>query len=1152
MKPTFFARRALLVLMIVFFLVPFALRGARKALETMRNDVKDWLPADFAETAELDWFREQFLGEQFVVVSWEGCTGSQDDESFMTLVDKFFPETPPSQRTPEAEPADRAELDAAEEPAEKFPARATRRTFLDERTGLYARQMRPQDVPPPEEFIGNRLELFATGDYHENWGGQHERWLKGRGDFWYYLTPAGELYEWRGGSSMLAGGLRVVRRLVTGGNRLEGRYVMSFGPVDGPWYYADPRRLAARLFKSVTTGPGVLVDLVRPGGSLENDLPEARRRLAGTLFGPDGKQTCLVVTLTDAGKHDMRRAIGRGILGKPRGQLLHMAEEAGLHGPPRPTLAPPPLSWWFAPSPTGLGPSLKLGGPPVDNVAIDEEGQVTLVRLVGLSLLLGLALIWLCFRSLSVTIMVFLVGGISAVGSVSAVFWTGSSVDAVLMSMPSLVYVLGLSGAVHIINYYREEVHDGGLRGAPERALGHGWRPCTLAALTTALGLVSLYASNILPIRKFGLYSALGVLGTLILLFTFLPAALQLWPPRRYRRKRPVEEADDTAVHRLVQGFWQHVGGWVVRRPTWVACGCGLVMAVATVGVLRLNTSVQLLKMFDADARIIRDYEWLEAHLGRLVPMELVVRVAPRAMRNEVPPEASPASTRPAEHRYKLNFLERMEIAGLVQQAVEQQFGDEGEGILGRAMLAATFAPPLPGPGGSLSQSGLRGGFSRRLEAHREELLASDYLRVDRDTGDELWRISLRLGALQDVDYGQFVGRLKGVVEPVMAGYAFREAILKSLDRQRGDRGFRGAKVYFAGAPFGKSRSAGSPYEAASKNKAWPDADAVLQTRLFAGTLWRLLVNAGVNVRDWHDPSFALPAKWPEVLAEHDCVVLLADHPQYELAQLQALGPRLIDARGHRFHATRPGDTAAAQGAAVSTIYTGLVPVVYKAQRTLLHSLIQSTFWAFVMIAFVMMLLLRSLRAGLLAMAPNVFPVVVIFGYMGWRGTLVDIGSMMTASVAMGVAVDDTIHFLTWFREALDKGLDRKQAILAAYSRCATAMTQTTAIGGLGLAIFALSTFTPTQRFGTLMLTLLLVALMGDLIFLPALLASPLGRVFRGEGRPGGQPARDEPSTALAPEPHAPLPALRSPADSGAPGEVRSLRKDASHRPRKH
>jgi multidrug efflux pump subunit AcrB len=160
------------------------------------------------------------------------------------------------------------------------------------------------------------------------------------------------------------------------------------------------------------------------------------------------------------------------------------------------------------------------------------------------------------------------------------------------------------------------------------------------------------------------------------------------------------------------------------------------------------------------------------------------------------------------------------------------------------------------------------------------------------------------------------------------------------------------------------------------------------------------------------------------------------------------------------------------------------------------------------MIAGVMMVLLRDWHrpfgitnsinpfAGMVSMVPNVFPVVIIFGWMGHRGVKIDIGTMMCASVAMGVAVDDTIHFLTWFRIGMRNGLSRNDAILESYRRVATAMTQTTLIGGLGLAVFALSTFTPTQRFGVMMVTLLAAALVGDLVLLPALLAGPLGRFF--------------------------------------------------------
>lgn len=74
--------------------------------------------------------------------------------------------------------------------------------------------------------------------------------------------------------------------------------------------------------------------------------------------------------------------------------------------------------------------------------------------------------------------------------------------------------------------------------------------------------------------------------------------------------------------------------------------------------------------------------------------------------------------------------------------------------------------------------------------------------------------------------------------------------------------------------------------------------------------------------------------------------------------------------------------------------------------------------------------------------------------------------------------------------------MSRRDAMLAAYERCATAMAQTALVGGLGLVVFAFSAFTPTQQFGYMMITILCAALIGDLIMLPALLCSPFGKFF--------------------------------------------------------
>jgi hypothetical protein len=202
-------------------------------------------------------------------------------------------------------------------------------------------------------------------------------------------------------------------------------------------------------------------------------------------------------------------------------------------------------------------------------------------------------------------------------------------------------------------------------------------------------------------------------------------------------------------------------------------------------------------------------------------------------------------------------------------------------------------------------------------------------------------------------------------------------------------------------------------------------------------------------------------------------------------------------------------------------------------------------------------------------MLPNVLPILMVFGGMGWLGIDVDVGSMMTASIALGVAVDDTIHYLNWFREELDRLGDRKKAILAAYRHCATPTLQAAVISGLGLSVFAVSTFTPTQRFGVLMLVILWLGAIAELIYFPALLAGPLGMVFRprkkaaasGETLADGSPSAgpqlhvvsgEDPGEEFASE-HKSLATSAATSGVQAPygpqkGTPRHLRPDAPHR----
>jgi uncharacterized protein len=183
----------------------------------------------------------------------------------------------------------------------------------------------------------------------------------------------------------------------------------------------------------------------------------------------------------------------------------------------------------------------------------------------------------------------------------------------------------------------------------------------------------------------------------------------------------------------------------------------------------------------------------------------------------------------------------------------------------------------------------------------------------------------------------------------------------------------------------------------------------------------------------------------------------------------------------------------ASRVAGASHIVTGMVPLFLKTQEAVLQSLIESFLIAFVVIGAVICYLLGSVRAGLLTMLPNVLPISTVFGAISWFSIRIDIGTMITASVALGIAVDGTLHLLTWFRHGISNGRTRRVAISEALDHCGPALCQTSIAVGIGLFVLLPAELSLISRFGWLMSAMIVTALFADLVLLPSLLASKLG-----------------------------------------------------------
>jgi hypothetical protein len=168
---------------------------------------------------------------------------------------------------------------------------------------------------------------------------------------------------------------------------------------------------------------------------------------------------------------------------------------------------------------------------------------------------------------------------------------------------------------------------------------------------------------------------------------------------------------------------------------------------------------------------------------------------------------------------------------------------------------------------------------------------------------------------------------------------------------------------------------------------------------------------------------------------------------------------------------------------------TGAYPLVLGAQRSVLATVVGSLTLTALAIAAILRLLLGSARAALAALAANLWPVLFVLGTMGWAGVAIDATTAMIAAVALGLAVDDTLHTLGWFRRSARRR-GAAAAAVAALGRGAPALILTTALLAAGFGICGLSSFLPVARLGALTALALVVALAADLVLLPPLLAA--------------------------------------------------------------
>ncbi len=363
------------------------------------------------------------------------------------------------------------------------------------------------------------------------------------------------------------------------------RYLESMSQVD---QVISPTNATRPIYSPMGWIPISYLHLDEPHRLVEDSIKVYQQQdLVGQLFSGDGKALSLLI------KH--RQNIKRAGADSLMTGLSHKIESLGL----------PPAHL-----------AGKARAQPVYLDLIEQEMSVFLVA----SLVLVILFLAITYRALWAVIVPLLVVALAGIWTLGLMTALGKPLDLMMVLLPTIIFVVGMSDVVHILTRYIEELRLGNSRFT---ALSTTFREVGIAtfltSVTTGIGFLTLMVSNISPIRDFGLYTAIGVLIAYILAFSLMPSILIFLP-------RPKIVTNPQA-----KNIWNRLLSrsliWTLRNNTVILYGSILLVTLSVLGTLKLEVNTFLIDDLPRSHPMKADFMFFDEHFGGSRPFEMAIQV---------------------------------------------------------------------------------------------------------------------------------------------------------------------------------------------------------------------------------------------------------------------------------------------------------------------------------------------------------------------------------------------------------------------------------------------------------------------------------------------------------------------------------------------
>ena len=688
-------------------------------------------------------------------------------------------------------------------------------------------------------------------------------------------------------------------------------------------------------------------------------------------------------------------------------------------------------------------------GIPVMTATISEAMKADLLLLIPLVTIVVVIVIFIPFRRITATALSLLAVLVAVIWSIGAMPLLGIKLSVLSTVLPVILIAVGSSYGIHIVIHYIEErgLRAASISDAEHRELvyfltGNTAKPIFLAALTTFVGFLSLCFTQVVPIREFGIFASFGVMISFIITVTLIPAILLIRGPRPMRELwTDRDAAEGSGTRDRIAAFFAALA----RRKYAVLAVSAALVLIAVYSASKVVIDNIMVEYFKSDTDIYRSDRFIRERFGG----SKIVSVVLEAERPEIVLHPDSLRAMDGLNRY---LEERVEEVGKTMgftdliKRINQVFnaGESPEGL--RPQAAAS--------------------------------------------GDDYY-----------CGFGEAMTDSFGFGEPAIDSFGFGESAADSFGFENFD-GAQGPAP--APVPEGRAGNDSRTYTGLElagllDRAAGSASDRSMSAAALVREFQRLVNYEGAAYYEIPQSPERYGKRGPEGLSQlvSNYLVLLsgniksyANDPLEPTAikttiQLRTVGQRDTSRAVEQIQ----GYVRANFPDNVKVTIGGSALVENSINRLVVESQLISIGISIIALFLIVSFSYRSIAAGVICIIPLSILILFNFAVMGLSGIKLNLGTAMIASVALGVGIDYTIHFVETYRREYQRSGGQGEYLRRTYLVSGIAIIVDALSVGLGFAVLLFSRFNMLIQFGLLVAAAMIFGALLGLIIIPALLA---------------------------------------------------------------